>query len=139
MSNSLWPYGLQHVRLPCPPPSPRICSNSCPLSQWYHPIISSSVAPFSSCPQSFPAWGSFTMSPFFASSGQSMGASDSASVVPMKIQGWFSLGLTGMISLLFKGLSIVFSGTTIQKHQSFSTQPSLWSNSYIHTWLLEKP
>ena len=138
MSNSLQPHGLQHTRLPCPSPSPRACSNSCPLSQWCHPNISSSVVPFSFCFQSFPASGSFPMSRLFASDGQSIGASASASALPMNIQGWFPLGLTGLI-LLSKGLSRVFSSTIVWRHQFFSTQPSLWSNSYIHTWLLEKP
>ena len=95
MSDSLWPHGLQHARFPCPSPSPRVCSNSCPLSQWYHPTISSSVIPFSSCLQSFPASGSFPMSWLSASGGQSIGASASASVLPVNIQGWFPLGLTG--------------------------------------------
>ena len=132
-----WPHGLQHTRLLCPLLSPRVCSNSCPLSQWCHPTISSSVVPFSSCPLSFPASGSFPMSQLFTSGGQSIRAS--APVHPVNIQGWFPLGLTGLISLLSKGLSGVFSSTTVQKHQFFSTQPSLWSNSHIHTWLLEKP
>ena len=113
--------------------------NSCLLSQWCHPTISSSVSPFSSCPQSFPASESFPVSQFFASGGQSIAASASASVVPMNIQGWFSLGLTGLISLQPKGLSRVFSDTTVQKHQFFGAQLSLWFNSHIHTWLLEKP
>ena len=139
VSNSLWPHGLQHARLPCPSLSPGVCSDSCPLSQWWHSIISSSVAPFSSSLQSFPASGSFPMSQFFASGGQSIGASASASVLPKNIQGWFLLGLTGLISLLSKRLSRVFSNTTIWKHQFFGTQLSLWSNSDICTWLLEKP
>ena len=121
-SNSLWPHGLQHARLPCPSPTPEACSNSCSSSQWCHPTISSSVVPFSSCPQSFPASGSFPMSPFFTSGGQSIGVSASASVFPMSIQDWFSLGLTGLISLQSKGLSRLFSNTTVQKHQFFSTQ-----------------
>ena len=132
-------HGLQHTRLPCPSPSPGACSDSCPLSQWYHPTISSSVVPFSSHLQAFPASGSFPMSQFFASGGQSIGVSASASVLPMNIRDWFPLGLTDWISLLSKGLSRVFSSTTVPKHQFFSTQPSLWSNSHIHTWLLEKP
>ena len=110
------------IRLPCPSPTPRACSNSCPLSQWCHPAISSSIIPFSSCLQSFPASGSFPTSQFFASGGQSIGASASASVLPMNIQDWFSLGLTGWISLQSKGLSRVFSNTTIQKHQFFDAQ-----------------
>ena len=125
--------------LPCASPSPGACSNLGPSSQWWHPSILSSVIPFSSCLQYFPASGSFGMSEFFASGGQSIGASASASVLPMNIQGWFPLGLTGLISLLSKGLSGVFSNTTVRKHQFFSTQPSLWSISHVHTWLLEKP
>ena len=135
-SDSLWPHGLQHTRLPRPSPFPGACSNSCLLSRWCHPTISSSVTPFSSCPPSFPASGSFPMSWLFTSGGQSTGASASVSVLPMNIQGWFPLGLTGFISLLFKGLSRVFSSTTIQKHQFFGPQPSLQSNPHIHTWLL---
>ena len=138
MSDSLWPHELQLMRLPCPSLSPGVCSNSCPLCQWWYPTISSSVIPFSSCPQSFPESGSFPMSRFFASGGQRIGLSASASLL-MDIQGWFPLGLTSLISLLSKGFSRVFSNTTVQKHQFFSTQPSLWSNSYIHMWLLEKP
>ena len=138
LSDSLWPHGLQHARLPCPSPTPRVCSNSCPSSRWYHPTITFSVVPFS-CVQSFPASGSFPMSQFFVSGGQNIGASTSAQVLPMNIQDWFLSGLTGLISLQSKGLSRVFSSTPVQKHQFFSTQLSLWSNSYIHTWLLEKP
>ena len=115
----------------------RVCSNSCPLSQWCHPTISSSVTCFSSCPQSFPASWSFPRSWLFASSGQSIGTS--VSVLPMNIQGWFPLGLTSVISWLSKRLSRVFSSTTILKHQFFSAQPLLLSDSHIHTWLLEKP
>ena len=114
--------GLQHTRLPCPSPIPKACSNSHPSSQWCHPTISSSVIPFSSCLQSFPASGSFLMSQFFASGGQSIGASASASVLPMNIQSWFPLGGTGWISLQSKRLSRVFSNTTVQKHQFFGTQ-----------------
>ena len=139
MSDSLQPHGLQHARLPCPSSSPGACSNSCPLSQWCHPTISSSVIPFASCLQSFPASGSFPMSWLFALGGQSIGASASASVLPMNIQDWFSLGLTGWISLQSKGLSRVFSNTTVQKHQFFSTHLSSQCNSHIHTWPLEKP
>ena len=139
VSDSLWPQVLQHTRLPCPSPTPRAFSNSCPLIGWCHPTISSSVIPFSSCLQSFPASGSFSMSQFFASGGQSIGVSASTSVLPMNIQDWFPLGLTDLISLQSKGLSRVFSNTTVQKHQFFSAQSSLWSNSHIHTWLLEKP
>ena len=134
---TLWLHGLQHARFPCPSPTPGACSNSCPSSQWYHPTISSSVIPFSSCLQSFPASGSFQMSQFYISGGQSIGAS--ASVLPMNIQDWFPLELTGWISLQSKGLSGGFSNTTVQKHQFFGAQHSLWSNSHIHTWLLEKP
>ena len=125
MSDSLQPLGLQHARLPCPSSSPQACSNLCPLSQWCHPTISSSVIPFSCCLQSFPASGSFLMSWLFAAGGQSIGVSASASVLPMNIQDWFPLGLTGLISLQSKGLSRVFSNTTVEKHQFFSTQPSL--------------
>ena len=134
MSDSLWPHGLWP---PCPSPSPRVCSNSCPLSWWCHPTISSSVAPFSSFPQSSPASGSFLRSQHFTSGGQSIGAS--ASVLPMVIQSWFPLGLTCLISLPSRGLSRVFSSTTTWKHKLFSSQSSLCSNSHIHTWLLEKP
>ena len=112
---TLWPRGLQHARLPCPLLSPRVCSNSCPLSRWCHPTISSSVAPFSSCPQSFPASGSFLVSCIFASCSQSPGASASASILPMNIQDWYPFRLTGLISLLSKGLSRVLSGTTVGK------------------------
>ena len=130
MSNSLKPYELQHTRLPCPSQTPRVCLNSCPLSPWYHPAISSAVAAFSSCLRSFPAWGSFPVSQLFASGGQSIGTSASASVFPMNIQDWFPLGLTGLISLQPKGLSRVFLSTTVQKHQFFGAQLSL-SNSHI--------
>ena len=133
VSNSLWPHGLQHTRLPCPSPFPRDCSNSCPLSQWCHPTISTSAVCFSSCLQSCPASGSFLMSWIFASGGQSIGASASASVLSMNIQGWFPLGLTGLISLLSKGLSRVFSSTTVWRHQFFGAQPFLMSSSHIYT------
>ena len=123
-SYSLRPYGLQHVRLLCPSPSPRTCLNACPLSRWCHLTISSPIVLFSSCLQSFPAPGSFPMSQF-ASGGQSTGVSASASVLPMNIQDWFPLGWTGWISLQSKGLSRVFSNTTVQKHQIFSAQLSL--------------
>ena len=139
MSNSLQPHGLQHARPPCPSPTPRVYPNSCPLSQWCHPTISSSVIPFFSCIQSFPASGSFQMSQLFTSGGQSIGVSASASVLPVNTQDWSPLGWTGGISLQSKGLSRVFSNTTVQKHQFFSAQLSLYSNSHIHTWLLEKP
>ena len=125
VSNSLWPQGLQHAWLPRPSPTPRIYSNSCPSSQWCHPTILSSVVPFSSRLQSFPASGSFQMSQFFTSGGQSIGVSASASVLPKDIQDWFPLGLTGLISLESKGLTRVFSNTTIQKHQFFGAQLSL--------------
>ena len=130
-------HELQHARLTCPSPTPGACSNSCPSVWWCHLIISSSVIPFSSCLQSFPASGSFQMRQF-TSGGQSIGASVSASVLSMSIQVWFPLGLTGLFSLLSKGLSRVFN-TTVQKNQFFSAQLSLWSNSHIHTGLLEKP
>ena len=139
MSDSLWPHGLQHNSLPCPSPTPKACSNSCPLSQGCHPTISSFVVAFFSCLQTFPAPGSFPMSQFFALGGQSIRVSASASDLPMNIQAWFPLGLTGWISLRSKGLSRVFSNTTVQKHQFFSTRLSLQSNSHILTWLLEKP
>ena len=139
VSNSLWPHGLQNARLPCPLPTPRAYSNSSPLSRWCHPTISSSVLPFSSCLQSFPASGSFPMSQLFAWDGQSTGVSDLASVLPMNTQDWFPLGWTGWTSLKSKGLSRVFSNTTVQKHQFFSTQLSSQSKSHIHTWPLEKP
>ena len=126
LSDSLQPHGLQHTRLPCPSPIPGDCSNSCPLSRWCHPTVSSSVVPFSSRLQSFPASGSFPMSQFFESGGQSIGVSASASVLPMNIQDWFPfLGLTGWISLQSKGLTRVFSNTTVQKHQFFHAQLSL--------------
>ena len=139
---------LSHVRLfattwtaarqaSLPSSTPRACSNLSPSSQWCHPTISSSVVPFSSCLQSFPTSGSFPMSQFFVSGGQRIGAS--ASVLPMNIQDWFPLGLTSWISLQSKSFSRVFSNTTVQKHQFFGAHLSLWSNSHIHTWLLEKP
>ena len=134
MSGSLWPYGLQKIRLHCLSLSPRVCSNSCPLSQWCYLTISSSAALFF-CLQAFAASGSFPMSWLFTSGGQHIGAS--ASILPMNIQGEFPLGLTGFIILQSKRLSRIFS-STIQKRQFFGTQPSLWFNSHIHTWLLEK-
>ena len=139
MPDSMQPYGLQHARLPCTSPSPGPCSNSYLLSCWNHPMISSSAISFSSCLLSFPASGSFSVSQFLASDGQSIGASALASVLPMNIQDWFPLQLTGLISLQSKRLSKVFSNTTVQKHQFFGTQFSLWSKSHIHTWPLEKP
>ena len=138
VSDTLRPHGLQHTRPPCPSPAPRVYSNSCPSSQWCHLTISSSVIPFS-CLQSFPASRSFQVSQFFTSGGQRIGASASASVIPMNIKDWFPLGWTGWISLQSKGLSRVFCNTTGQKHQFFSAQLSLKSNSHIHTQLLEKP
>ena len=135
MSNCLWPHGLQHARPPCPSPTPRVHPNPCPLSGWCHPTISSSVVPFSSCPQSFPASGSFPVSQLFASGGQSIGVSASTSVLPMCTQDWSPLGWTGWISLQSKGLSRVFSNTHSSKLSI------LWcpANSHIHSWLLEKP
>ena len=135
---TLQPQWLQHARLPCPSPTPGVYSNSCSLSRWCHPVISSSVIPFSSRLPSFPASGSFQMNQFFASGGQSIGVSASASVLPINIQDWFPLGWTGWISLQSKGLSRVFSNTTVQKHQFFNAQLSLQSNSHIHTWPLQK-
>ena len=136
VSESLQPHESQHARPPCPSPTPRVYPNSCPLSRWCHPTISSSVVPFSSCPQSFPASGSFQMSQLFAWGGQSSGVSVSTSVLPMNTQDWSPLGWTSWISLQSKGLSRVFSNTTVQKHQFFSAQLSLWSNSHSQTWLL---
>ena len=130
---------LQNARLPCPSPTNRAYSDSSPSSRWCHPFISFSVVPFSSCLQSFPASGSFPMSQFLATDGQSIRVSTSASVFSMNIQDWFLLRLTGWISLQSKGLSRVFSNTTVQKYQFFSTQLSLQSNTHIHMWLLEKP
>ena len=138
MYDSLWPHEVQHSRLSCPSPTPGACSNSCPSSWWCHPTNSSFVIPFSFCLQSFLASGSFPMCQFFPSGGQSIGVSTPASILPMNNQDWFPLGLAGCISLQSKGLSRVFSNTTLQNHQFFGTQLSLWSNSPIHTWLLEK-
>ena len=129
VSNFLRPHEPQHTRPPCPSPTDGVYTNPCPFSQWCHPTISFSVIPFSSCPQSFPASGSFKMSQLFASGGQSIRATDSTSVLPMNTQDWSPLGWTCWISLKFKGLSRVFSNTTIQKHQFFSAQFSLWSNA----------
>ena len=139
MSDSLQPHEPQHTRPPCPSPTPRVHPNSCPLSRWCHPAISSSVIPFSSCPQSLPASESFQMSQLFASGGQSIGVSASASVLPLNTQDLSPLGWTGWISLQSKGLSRVFSSTIVQKHQFFGTQLSSQSNSPIHTWPQEKP
>ena len=137
VSDCLWPHGLQHARVPCLLSTPEACSDSCPSSRWCHPTISSSVFPFSSCLQPFPASGSFLMSQFFASGAGSIGVAASASAFQW-IQ-WFLSGLTGWISLQSKRLTRVFSNTTVQKHQFFNTQLSFWSNSHIHKWLLEKP
>ena len=139
LSESLRPHESQHARPHCPSPTPRVHPNPCPLSRWCHPAISSSVVPFSSCPQSLTASGSFPMSQFFTWGGQSIGVSASASVLPMNTQDWSPLGWTGWISLQPKGLSRVFSNTTVQKHQFFGAQLSSQSNSHIHTWPLEKP
>ena len=137
MFDSLHHHGLQHARLPCSSLSLGVCANSCLLSQWCHPTLSPSVVPFSSCLQSLPISVSFPISGLFTSGDQSIGASASAPVLLMNIQDWFPLGLTGLISLLSKRHSRVFSSTTVWKHQFFGAQPSLWSNSHIHTWLQE--
>ena len=139
VSDSLRPHELQHTRPPCPSPTPRVYSNPCPSSRWCHPTISSSVIPFSSCPQSLPTSWSFPMSQLFAWGGQGTGVSASASVLPLNTQDWSPLGWTSWISLQSKGLSRVFSNTTVQKHQFFGTQLSSQSNSQIHTWPLENP
>ena len=133
MSHSLWPHEPQYARPPCPSPTPEVHPNPCSLSQWCHPTISSSFIPFSSHLQSFPASGSFPMSQFFTLGGQSIGVSASASVLPMNIQDWFPLGWTGLI-LLSKGLSRVFSNTTVQKHHFFGAQLSSWSTSVHDYW-----
>ena len=138
VSDSLRPHELQHTRPPCPSPAPGVYSNSCPSSRWRHPAISSSVVPFSSCPQSLPASGSFPMSQLFTSGGQSIGVSASTSVLQMNTQDWSPLGWTGWISLQSKELSRVFSSTTVQTHQFFGTQLSSQSNSHIHTRTLER-
>ena len=135
--DSLFMWDTMDARPPCPSPFPRVCPSSCPLNQWCHPTISSFAALFSSCLQTFPLSGSFPMSRLFPSGGQIIG--DSASVLPKSIQGWFPLILTGLISLLYKGLSKVIYSTTVWKHQFFSILPSLLSSSHIHTWLLERP
>ena len=139
VSDSLRPYEPQHARPPCPSPTPRVHANPCPSSRWCHPTISSSVIPFSSCPQSFTASVSFQMRQLFVWGGQSIGVSASTSVLPMNTQDWSPLGWTGWIFLIKEGLSRVFSNTTVQKHQFFGAQPSSQSNSHIHTWPLEKP
>ena len=138
VSSSLWPHESQHARPPCPSPTPRVHSNSCPSSRWCHPAISSSVVLFSFCPQCLRASGSFPMSQLFAWGGQSSGISALASFLPKNTQDWSPLGWTGWISWQSKGLSRVFSNTTVQKHQFFSVQLSSQSNSHIHTWQLEK-
>ena len=139
VSDSLRSHELQHARPSCASPTPRVYPNPCSSSQWCHSAISSSVVAFSSCPQSLPASKSFPMSQLFAWDGQSTGVSALASFLPMNTQNWSLLGWTGWISLQSKGLSRVFSNTTVQKHQFFGTQLSSQSNSHIHTWLLEKP
>ena len=139
MSDSLWPHESQNTRLPCPSPTPRVHTNSRPSSQWCHPAISSSAVPFSSCPQSRPASESFPVSQLLAWGGQNTGVSALASFLPKKSQSWSPSEWTGWISLQSKGLSRVFSNTTVQKHQFFGSQPSSQSNSHIPTWLLEKP
>ena len=136
---SLQPHESQHARPPCPSPTPEVYPNPWTSSRWHHPAISSSVVPFSSCPQSLPASGSFPVSQLFTSGGQSIGVSASASVLPMNTQDWSPLGWTGRISLYSRGLSRVFSNTTVQKHQFFGAQLSSQSNSHICTWPLEKP
>ena len=138
VSKSLQPHALQRARLPCPSPSPGVCSNSCPLRQWCHPTISSFVALVSSYLQCFPASGSFPASQLFPSVGQSIGASASASILPVNIQDWFPLVLIGLISLLSKGLSRIFFTITVWRHQFFSAQPFLLTSFHIRTWLLEK-
>ena len=139
MSDSLRPHESQHARPPCPSPTPGVYPNSCPLSQWCHPAMSSSVVPFSSWPQSLPASESFPMSQLFAWGGQSIGVSALASVLPMNTHDWSPLEWTGWIFLQSKGLSRVFSNTTVQKHQFFGAQLSSQSNSHIRIWPLEKP
>ena len=139
MSNSLQPHGLQHARPLCPSPTPRVYSNSCPLSRWCHPTISPSIVPFFSCLQPFPASGSFQMSQLFTSGGWSIAVSASTSVLPVNIQDWTPLGWTDWISLQSKGLTRVFSNIIVQKNQFFGTQLSSQYNFHIHTWLLEKP
>ena len=139
VSDSLWPHETQHTMLPCPSPTPRDYSKSCPSIQWCHLAISASVALFSSCPQSLPTSGSFPVSQLFTWGGHSTGVSASAAVLPMNTQDWSPLGWTVWISLQSKGLSRVFSNTTIKKHQFFGAQLSSQSNSHIHTWPLEKP
>ena len=136
---TLRPHESQHARPPCPSPTPGVHSDLHPSSQWCHAAISSSVVPFSSCPQSLPASQSFPMSQLFTWGGQSTGVSALASFLPKKSQSWSPLGWTGWISLQSKGLSRGFSNTTVQKHQFFGAQPSSQPNSHIHTWPQEKP
>ena len=138
MSDSLWPHGLQYARLPCSSVSPGVCSNSCPLNQWCCPNHLILCPPLLLLPSIFPSIRVFSMSGLFQSGGQSIGVSPLASVLPMNIQDWFPLGWTGWVSLQSKGLSRFFSNTTVQKHQFFSSQLSLWSDSHVHTWLLKK-
>ena len=137
VSDSLWPHESQHARPPCPSSTPRVYPNSCPLSRWCHQAISSSVVPFSPCLQSFPALGSFEMSQLFALGGQSIGFSVLASFLPMNTQDWSPSEWTGWISLQSKGLSNVFSNTTVQKHQFFGAQLSSQSNFHIHTCITD--
>ena len=139
MSDSLWPHELQHARPPCPSQTPRVPPNSCPSSRWCHPAISSCVVPFSSCPRSLPASESSPMSQLFTWGSQSIGVSALASFLPKYTQGWSPLERTGWIFLQSRGLSRVFSNTTVQNHQFFGAQLSPQSNSHTHTWLLEKP
>ena len=139
ISNSLWTQELQNTRPPCLSPTPGVHSNSCPSSRWCHPAISSSIIPFSSCTQSLPASESFPMSQLFAWKGQNTGVSALASFLPKDTQGWSPLEWTGWISLQSKGLTGVFSNTTVKKHQFFGAQLSSQSNSHIHTWPLKKP
>ena len=139
VSYSLWPHELKHVRTSCPSAIPGVHPNPCPSSRWCHPTISSFVVPFSSYPQSFPASGSFPMSQLFTWGGQSTGVSALASFLPKKSQDRSPSGWTGWISLQSKGLSRIFSNTTVQKHQFFGAQLSSQSNSHIHTWLLQQP
>ena len=139
VSDSWRPHESQHAKPPCPSPAPRVHPNSCPLSWWFHPTILSSVIPFFSCPQCFPASGSFQMSQVFASGGQSIGSFSFSMSPSNEYSGLISLGLTSLISLQSKGLSRVFSSNIIRKHRFFGTPPSLWSHSHTCTWLLEKP
>ena len=139
MTDSSWPHGLQHTSLPHPSQSPGDCPSSCPLHPWYHPTISTSIIPFSFWLQSFPASLSFSVCQLFTIGSQSTGDSASSSVLLTNIQGWFPLRLTGLISVVSKGISRVFSSTTIGKHQFFSALPSLWSISHNRAWLLKRP